>query len=111
TVIHELTHNTIYLPGQAGFNESFATFVGDRGAAAFFCDREGEAAARCTLARDAWYDTLIFGAFLEDFVHRLETLYAREDLPRDSILRMRQDVFADAKTRFERDVVPRLRTN
>jgi predicted aminopeptidase len=111
TVIHELTHNTIYLSGQAGFNESFATFVGDRGAAAFFCDVEGAAGRRCVLATDAWHDTLVFGAFLEDVIARLETLYARTDLPRDTILARREHVFADAKARYERDVVPTLRTS
>lgn len=111
TVIHELTHNTIYLPGQAAFNESFATFVGDRGAAALLCDVEGPDGSRCALARDAWHDTLVFGEFLEDLVARLEALYDRSDLPRDTILARREEIFASAKERYTRDVIPVLRTN
>ena len=111
TVIHELTHNTIYLPGQAAFNESFATFVGDRGAAAFLCDVEGADGTRCALARDAWHDTLVFGAFLEDLVARLEALYDRSGLPRDTILAHREEIFTAAKAQYAREVVPVLRTN
>ncbi len=36
TVIHELTHNRYFAAGDATFNESFANFVGARGAQAFF---------------------------------------------------------------------------
>src|SRR5690606_12700456 len=42
TVIHELLHNTIYIPSRISFNESFANFVGERGAIEFFCNREGD---------------------------------------------------------------------
>lgn len=110
TVIHELTHNTIYLPGQAGFNESFATFVGDRGAAAFLCDLEGPDGERCRLAENAWHDTMRFGAFLEQLIARLEALYAR-GLPLDTVLARRADLYARAQAEWTREVVPELRTN
>lgn len=110
TVIHELLHNTIYLAGQAGFNESYANFVGDRGAIDFFCTRDGEAAASCRQARDGWHDNLAYGAFLSDLVTRLETLYARTDLDRPAKLRQKERLLADARRRFAADVRPRLRT-
>jgi predicted aminopeptidase len=110
TVIHELTHNTIYLSGQAAFNESFANFVGGRGAAQYFCQLEGADGPHCTEARDDWADNLVFGTFLEDFVARLEKLYARTDLTSDQKIVERQAVFQAARDRFEDDVIPRLRT-
>lgn len=110
TVIHELTHNTIYVPSRVAFNESFATFVGDRGAAAYFCDLEGNAGEHCRLATDAWHDTMLFGAFLENLVQRLEALYAHEELSLDSILVRRSAIHDDARMRYQRDIVPQLRT-
>ncbi len=110
TVIHELTHNTIYLANQAAFNESFANFVGGRGAAQYFCQLEGPDGPHCKEARDDWADNLVFGAYLEDLVARLEKLYARTDLTADQKIVERQAVFQAARDRFEDDVVPKLRT-
>jgi predicted aminopeptidase len=108
TVIHELFHNTFYAPGQAVFNESLANFVGGRGAIEFFCQRDGPDAQSCRTAAGAWHDDLLFGAFLEDLVDRLEALYARADLATGDKLRERERIFADAQERFARDVRPRL---
>ncbi|MEJ2677790.1 MAG: aminopeptidase [Gemmatimonadota bacterium] len=110
TVIHELTHNTIYLSGQAAFNESFANFVGGRGSAQYFCQLEGTDGPHCKEARDDWADNLVFGAFLEDLIARLETLYARTDLTPDQKIVEREPIFQAARDRFEDDVLPRLRT-
>ncbi|HKJ93720.1 MAG TPA: aminopeptidase [Longimicrobiales bacterium] len=109
TVIHELTHNTLYLSGQAAFNESFANFVGGRGAEEYFCRLEGADGPHCKQARDDWADNLVFGAYLEGLVDRLEKLYARTDLTPEQKVAARGPIFQDARTRYEDDVAPKLR--
>lgn len=109
TVVHEILHNEIYLPGQAMWNESFASFVGSRGAIDFFCAREGEAGPRCRQARAEWEDDRVFGAFMSDLVDRLNELYARTDLSFDAKMAEREHIFADAKRRYREEVHPRLK--
>lgn len=108
TVIHELLHNTIFIPSHIDFNESFASFVGDRGAIEFFCDRDGHSSDTCREADEEWQDNLVFGAFLSDLVDRLDSLYARTDIDAAGKIRLREGVFTAARRRFASDVQPRL---
>ncbi len=108
TVIHELLHNTLFIPSQVAFNESLASFVGDRGAVGFFCARDGDDAETCHHAQNEWEDDLTFGAFLSDLVDNLERLYARTDIDSTAKIAQRERVFADAKQHFQADVEPRL---
>jgi len=110
TVIHEITHNTLYLSSQVAFNESYASFVGDRGAIDFFCEREGPDSRVCTTTRDAWHDTRVYGRFISAFIDSLEALYARTDLTSAQKISMREDVFDGARRRFTEAVIPELRT-
>jgi len=110
TVIHELTHNTIFIPGHVAFNESFASFVGDRGATEFFCAIEGPEGERCRYATAAWADNIVFGEYLSELVADLEALYARTDLDRDQIIAARDSVFERARARFAESYRPRLQT-
>jgi predicted aminopeptidase len=106
-VIHEILHNTIYLPNNAIFNESFAQFVGSRGAIVFFCDRhpDGE---RCRQANQAWRDELLFASFLDDLITDLEALYGRADLTTEQKVEQREEIFDAAQERFEDEIRPRL---
>jgi len=111
TVLHELLHNTVYIPSQIAFNETFANYVGDRGVIEFFCARDGPESPRCRLARDAWSDNLRYAAFLSGMVRELEAIYGREDLDREAKLSMRERTFAAAQRRFVSEIEPALKTN
>jgi predicted aminopeptidase len=111
TVVHEILHNSIFIPGQVGFNESFANFVGDRGAALFFCTRDGSTSQNCRLATAAWEDNIVFGSALSDLVTRLERIYQRDDLTRAQRIEQRDTVFTNWKADYRARVVPRLHTN
>jgi predicted aminopeptidase len=105
TVIHEIVHNTIFIPGQVIFNESFANFAGARGAIAFFCSRDPQGEL-CRSAEAAWRDELRFGAFLTDLVDELEGLYARQDLSTDAKVAAREVIFERARVSFRGEVQP-----
>lgn len=111
TVVHEILHNSIFVPGQVGFNESFANFVGDRGTIMFFCQREGQSDQRCRLAQSIWADNLIFGNALSNLVARLQRIYNRDDLSVAQRVRQRDTVFTNWRADYRRNVVPRLQTN
>ena len=109
TVIHELLHNTVYIPGHTAFNESFAEFVGSRGAVAMFCGGGGEGSSECARARAVWADELVFGAFLSRMVGELEALYARADLTSAEKIRLREEIFTRGQREFSESVRPRLK--
>ncbi|MEO7963170.1 MAG: aminopeptidase [Gemmatimonadaceae bacterium] len=85
TVIHELTHNTLFVKGKVAFNESLASFVGARGAAAFFRARGGERAARAV--EREWEDEKQLGAFWGALAHAIDSAFAAH--PTDSLARVR----------------------
>src|SRR4051812_13006794 len=74
TVIHELTHNTFYTAGQAPVHQSFAMFVGARGAAAFFRSRGQETAAAKVDAE--WDDDKLLARFWSRVIKSLDSAYA-----------------------------------
>jgi predicted aminopeptidase len=82
TVLHELFHSTLYLPGEAAFNESAASFAGHRGAIAFFCSGPGADPGGCAEARRRWSVVRGRGRVFGRFAGRLRRLYASAPAPR-----------------------------
>jgi predicted aminopeptidase len=112
TVIHELSHNHLFVSGQVRFNESFATFVGRVGAREFFCTREGGGPDTqwCLRAQSRWEDYQGFSAFLDPLVAELSALYTEDGVSRSEKLQAREGVFAEAVRRFRTEVQPGLRS-
>ncbi len=118
TVIHEITHTTFFAKGQVVFNESFASFVGGRGAIAFFRAR-GDSSAMLR-AEAEWADDLRLGAFWARLHARLDSAFAQHpDTVRDAMqqaankerrLAARRRIYADARRALVDSIGPQLET-
>ena len=107
TVIHELSHNTLFVAGNAEFSESFASFIGSRGAEAFFRSRNAPLAAQAVA--DDWANDQVLGRFWEHTAKALDSAY--RSWPNDSSARVsaRDSVYAHARRELVDSVGPQLR--
>ena len=107
TVIHEILHNTIWVPGSVPFNESLADFIGYRGAERFFLSRGDRRSAAFAAAR--WRDEIRLAHFYDALAARLERLYAG-GMHGAALETERQRVFGEARTALADSVGRTLQT-
>lgn len=110
TVIHEVTHNTFYAPNQAIFNESFANFVGYRGAMLFYKSRVKVLQDSAWMKiNDEWKDEKLLSEFWGGIYKSLDSAFA---LHRDKNMRLlvRDSIYSAARTRLINDIGLRFRT-
>ncbi len=109
TVIHELTHNRYFAKGDAVFNESFANFVGARGAERFFLSRGDSVSAERAVAR--WDDDRLLAAYWASLYSGLDSVFKAH--PGDSLraarLQLRDSVYAAARRTLVDSVAPQFR--
>lgn len=107
TVIHELAHNTLYVASNTPFDESFANFVGYRGAQAFFRSRGDTIDANRAGAR--WRDERTLDVFYAELARRLDSAYA-VPLPPAALQKTRDDLFGWARAQLTGSVGQGLET-
>ncbi|MBI6546571.1 MAG: aminopeptidase [Cyanobacteria bacterium NC_groundwater_1444_Ag_S-0.65um_54_12] len=100
-IIHELTHATVFITGNAQFNESFATYVGNAGSLDFLMAYFGNAATPVREARARLADDLVFSRFIQQALTTLRRYYARLDLTTVQKVQGRQEIFAQLQRAFE----------
>jgi predicted aminopeptidase len=99
TIVHELVHANVYVPGRADFNEGVASFVGEEARVRFYAEEEGpEAAAR---ERSRVLASRRYRAELERARSDVEALYTAEPAgsSRDS---QREDIEVRTRERIAR---------
>lgn len=108
TVIHELLHNTVWIPGDVSFNESFASFVGREGAALFFRAR-GDSASTTRLQRERPFEQAM-GKFYESIYATLDSAFRAHPGPgnREHRVAVRDTIFAAARERLALEIAPAL---
>ena len=94
TVFHELVHATLFLPGEADFNESFAAFVGQEARVRFYARDGAGARERAAVDRRRRLRTEML-----DLRTAIEALYA-EGAEKEERARRRSALEADARRRL-----------
>ncbi|MEO5571887.1 MAG: aminopeptidase [Bacteroidia bacterium] len=75
TIIHELTHATVYLPSSVDYNENLATFVGEKGAERFLIYKYGAGSKQLEDYRHYKADEELYGNQFLKGTSRLDSLY------------------------------------
>lgn len=80
TVLHELAHATLWVPGSVQFNESYANFVGEVAAMRYLQDRRGHHDPALLEAIQRKQDRVVFRGILHQTYAELDALYQDPDL-------------------------------
>jgi predicted aminopeptidase len=112
TIIHEITHTTIYIKNNSDFNERLAVFIGGKGSEMFYKEFEGENSPTLQLIADENADDKLFSEFITKELKNLEKWY----IENPAIVSAKDESARAARlnlihTNFETELAPRLKTN
>lgn len=97
TIVHEMVHATVWVPGHADFNETVASFVGREGAARWLTARFGADSDSLIAYRDDRHDGVQFGRMMHTLATCLDSVY-RGDGGQQTKLKARTRLFDGFRT-------------
>jgi predicted aminopeptidase len=99
-LIHETLHATVYLKGQAQFNEELAEFIGREGSRLYMERTFGLDSGEYRAMIDSEADNAVFVSFIQALIAELEALY-QSGAGRDEKLRRKDGIIKAAQKRFD----------
>ena len=101
-IIHESLHATVFIKGQAQFNEELAEFVGSEGARMYMESRYGADSAEYKDMIAGEKDNKNYVTFLQELIRELNELYKSEK-SREEKLSEKERIISAAKERFAKE--------
>lgn len=101
TLLHELAHSTLWIPGSIKFNESFANIVGEQAALQYLANKYGADSDELATAQKRLADRARFRLVLHELYKNLDTLYTRTDLGPAEVLNQKSDILNTLPKRVE----------
>ena len=95
TVLHELAHATLWVPGSVKFNESYANFVGEVSAMRYLADRRGHHDPALVEAVQIQADRAVWRELQHDLYKDLEAVYTDEALSEEQRLAEKERLFGE----------------
>jgi len=95
TLIHELTHGTIFIPDSMTFNENLATFVGKNGALRFLEAKYGSESKEYSAYKNRLADSQLFTRHIVKSADVLNTIYKTMADEDDSTKQILKSSFID----------------
>ena len=99
-ILHELVHSTVFIKGQAKFNEELAEFIGSNAAKLFIETRYGIDSAEYREMIASTQDSGKYVEFIQELIAELEILYASGQ-NKYTVLDEKERIIKAAQERFE----------